>query len=214
MFENLKKAVKTENEKDLTSTLESIKENDNMMKYYLTDLRCKQYANGIITREQAESIATKKATKEYAKKLEEKLTKITDAENATATATASIYVEWVKSYTWGYNPHAEMYSNTGYSSGKASGCGYDKLSAAMAEALNENIGILKKVYERKNSKLAENPDISSHTACGYGAGYTALPYFEGGVGASSIIHVLENAGYSVSWHSGKHSDTFIISLNN
>ena len=53
-----------------------------------------------------------------------------------------ISINWKKSRAWGYNPHADvcvcykdMASRT---EGSASGCGYDKKSAAVGEALAEN----------------------------------------------------------------------------
>ncbi len=54
-------------------------------------------------------------------------------------------IDWKKNNTWGYNPHVTMaieaYGTTVmYETVKAkvSGCGYDKLSAAFAGALNKS----------------------------------------------------------------------------
>ena len=55
----------------------------------------------------------------------------------------NISVNWTKSRTWGANPHAECWlcfedaeygTRSAYSEGRASGCGYDKRSAAVQEA--------------------------------------------------------------------------------
>lgn len=55
----------------------------------------------------------------------------------------SISVNWAKSRTWGANPHAECLirfadaehgTRSAYSEGRASGCGFDKRSAAVQEA--------------------------------------------------------------------------------
>lgn len=76
----------------------------------------------------------------------------------------NISVNWTKSRTWGSNPHAECWlcfedaengSRSSYSEGRASGCGYDKRSAAVQEAFG--FGISKKrdnVDRRKDLTLA------------------------------------------------------------
>lgn len=45
---------------------------------------------------------------------------------------ATFNIIWVKSRTWGYNPNVKWGNQT---VGKASGCGYDKESAALVEFL-------------------------------------------------------------------------------
>lgn len=60
--------------------------------------------------------------------------------NAPALDSLLINVEWVKNRTWGNNPRAEVcVYNTAHEverlSGSASGCGYDKRSAAVDSAL-------------------------------------------------------------------------------
>lgn len=52
--------------------------------------------------------------------------------NARTYGSATINVEWNKSRTWGYCPRVEM---MGRVVARASGCGYDKLSGALATAL-------------------------------------------------------------------------------
>lgn len=56
----------------------------------------------------------------------------------------NISVHWSRSRTWGMNPHAEAWvcfedkkygTRSAYGKGSASGCGYDKRSSAMGEAL-------------------------------------------------------------------------------
>lgn len=52
-----------------------------------------------------------------------------------------ITIDWVKSYTWGNNPHLEAevyYHDGGYDSmtAKCSGCGYDKESTVIADVFN------------------------------------------------------------------------------
>lgn len=57
--------------------------------------------------------------------------------------TISIAVEYKRSRTWGWNPTATVTASldgvrTDTTTGMASGCGYDKLSAAVCEAFSEN----------------------------------------------------------------------------
>lgn len=57
--------------------------------------------------------------------------------------TISIAVEYKRSRTWGWNPAATVTASldgvrTDTTTGTASGCGYDKLSAAVCEAFSEN----------------------------------------------------------------------------
>ncbi len=118
-----------------------------------------------------------------------------------------ITVEWTKSKTWGSNPRS--YTNHGFESSSIGGCGYDKLSTATAQALNSNKSILKLMYAQKNNIL----DKSNHELLGYGSGYGLLPAFEGGVGTSSHIKILDNIGLDMkSITSTKHTDVFLITI--
>ena len=118
-----------------------------------------------------------------------------------------ISVNWSKNKTWGMNPHAE--TRTGeYHTGSASGCGYDKLSSAIANALNQDYKVLKRLYNRFEEALRKNKNIRDFV--GYGSGYT-IPYFEGGVGYSSFRSIFKNLGAKVNtWNEGKIYDDMII----
>lgn len=126
---------------------------------------------------------------------------------------ASISVEWKKNRTWGANPTAEarIYSSGSFNytkSGSVGGCGYDKLSTAVANALNIDNSILKALYARKEKQPAK----SLRDVFGYGSGYGILPRLEGGVGVSCYPDIFETAGYTFrQTHSGKTFDTFEIS---
>ena len=70
----------------------------------------------------------------------------------------NILVNWNRSRTWGSNPHAECWlyfedaeygTRSAYSEGRASGCGYDKRSAAIQGAFEFNIP---KKYSHAHSK--------------------------------------------------------------
>lgn len=193
---------------------------DRGLKAYSTETRWKQYQAGTISREKAVELATKRAQKAAEKKTAAKLAKLDRVANAPDLTFISVSVDWVRSSTWGYNPHVEVRTNTGTYTGTASGCGYDKESAAIAEAFNKCDSILKALYQLKENGLrAGKTDKSKSTCsgvdnrniCGYGSGYSVIPYFEGGVGASCYWSILKDCGFSTSCHHGKHSDFYSVS---
>ena len=199
---------------------ENRKESDEGIRRYSTELRWNQYQAGIISREQAVSYAIARNNKKAAAELDKKIARLDEIAKAPDLDTIHIFVEWKRSSVWGLNPHAEIVDNTGRSTyGNASGCGYDKLSSAIASAMNENNAILKILCNIKEAALiAGKSDRSSgactgrdnREVCGYGAGYSPIPYFEGGVGASCFWSILSRAGYTTTSHETKKTDTFII----
>lgn len=209
MYELLKKQVTKEIEKQTKETKECFTKEgyDFTLKRYLTGLRIKQLANGEITREQAIEIATKKLIKEDAKRLANKLKHIDEVAQAQDIETITISVEWSRNKTWGFNPHASVWA-CDFTQGTASGCGYDKESSAIAEAFNKNNAILKILYNIKEKALQENENITNRDACGYGAGYGALPYYEGGVGTNCFVWILKGYGFKCEEAHGKHFDSY------
>lgn len=195
-------------------------EPDRGLREYSTALRWEQYKAGEISREKAVKLATKRALKAVEKDTAAKLARLDRVAAAPDLSFISISVDWVRSRTWGNNPHAEARTNTGVFTGTASGCGYDKESAAIANALNQCDSVLKALYTLKEEGLRAGLSDKSKTAacgrsngniCGYGAGYGAIPYFEGGVGASCFWSILKKCGFSTSCHHGKHSDFYSVS---
>lgn len=192
---------------------------DRGLKAHSTEIRWNQYKAGTITREKAVELATKRATKEITKDLAGKLEKLDRIAQAKDLDFITVSVDWVRSRTWGYNPHVEIRTNAGYFTGSASGCGYDKESAAIADAFNQCDSILKALYTLKEKGLRAGQTDESKTAscgrsngsiCGYGAGYGAIPYFEGGVGASCFWEILRKCGFKTSGHHSKHSDFYNV----
>ncbi|MBR2644893.1 MAG: hypothetical protein IKD54_06340 [Clostridia bacterium] len=53
---------------------------------------------------------------------------------------------------------------------------------------------------------------SNGNLIGYGSGYGAIPYYEGGVGVGCFLRILEKAGYKivVRDESAAHSDYYYI----
>lgn len=91
-----------------------------------------------------------------------------------------------------------------YFEGRAGGWGYDKESAAIADALNKCDGVRKLLCELKVKGLKEGKKSHSEMAittidnrdviC-YGCGYTPIPYFDGGCGTECYLRAFEIGGY-------------------
>lgn len=123
----------------------------------------------------------------------------------------TINVSWAKNRTWGANPTAEVWSGGNYTTGHASGCGYDKLSTAIAEALNKNNNILNLLYNAYEKELRKNKKISLREAIGYGSGYFGIPSFDGGVGYSCFRSIFQKLGAKTNtWNEGKNWDSMSI----
>lgn len=198
--------------------------NDNGIKNESTATRWKQYQNGEITREKAVEYATRRRLKEIDRETIKKQDKLLRARDAEEIKSVSISVDWKRSNTWGYNPTATVIINGIYEyRGTASGCGYDKETAAVGTALNQSIIILKMLYTAKEKALASMPPEESEAAkkgyiegcetnrafIHYGAGYGVLPCFEGGVGMTSFRGVFEACGLKCTHtHETKHTDFY------
>ena len=125
-----------------------------------------------------------------------------------------IAIEWKKSRTWGNNPYAEVkifYNNNHIEifTGSASGCGYDKRSAATAEALNKCELLKALLYKAENKRLKNHSEVTRRDFIGYGSGYGAIPRFEGGVGFRSHETILNNLNFKTSLYD-ESSQTYDI----
>lgn len=191
-----------------------------IIEHYGTSTTLKQYKNGELEEEKAYKRAIKRAINENEKYKNRTLYKIDEAEKAEELEYIRINIDWVRNRTWGYNPRVELWTNCGYYTGTASGCGYDKESSAIAEALNSSPEVMKKLYELAEKMLEEVGNvayksdlncISWRNSIGYGSGYSIRPYFEGGVGVGCFERILNKMGYL--WHnagSGKNWDCYNI----
>lgn len=209
---------------DEHSKKESLTRNgkDRALKEYLTAAKYTDYTSGKITRDRAIEIATARAYKDIDKQTAKKLSLITAAENAPALNSINISVEWARSRVWGYNPTATAaaYStaNDGAQTydektGRASGYGYDKQSAAISESLNKIPAVLKVLYLAEEKRLTgrESRKQARRDFIGYGAGYGVLPYFEGGCGVSVYHKIFKSCGYVFKCvGSGKMFDAYTI----
>lgn len=209
MFERLKKEI----EKHYTEEAKKIKffikngfskdwseehrgDRDRGIKQHATETTVKAYQGGKITRAQAIERATARALKENEKRKRANLDKLTEAENAPDVLNINVQIDWKKSRTWGANPFCECWSGCYYTTGHASGCGYDKRTAATAEAFNDNSSIMKALYTAEEKRLAKRNKPTRREFIGYGAGYGVLPYFESGVGISAHRRIFENIGFT------------------
>lgn len=184
------------------------------IKEYSTPKAWENYKAGKLTRAEAIEKASKRAAAEWAKRKEEYLQKITAAENAPLPSSINIAVDWVRNRTWGYNPNANIcVVGVGCYDGSASGCGYDKRTAAIATALNKSAAALKILYEAEEKRLKgiKTRKQARRDVLGYGTGYGVLPYFEGGVGISAYYTICENCGYKMTdTASSKTFDGYLI----
>lgn len=104
-------------------------------------------------------------------------------------------VEWRRSTMWGYNPSVDMRWEDANGewhymekAGCASGCGYDKHSAAVASALNKHFKNL--LYSIRNKRTTNKP---------YGISYYegSFPSFEGGVGMECYPKIFQWLGFEM-----------------
>lgn len=234
MFNNLKNALVMEQANSYNDTLDYINngyystwaeehrtDKDRGLKEFSTAAKWEQYKAGTISREKAVELAAKRAWKQSYKKLTAQLEKLAAVAAAPTLEYVEISVDWVRSRTWGYNPNVTAWTNDGRYYGRASGCGYDKRSAAVAQALNASNSVLKALYSFKEKQLEEGKNDHSDTAIskhdnrdiiGYGAGYTILPYFEGGVGVDCFWSILKKCGYTTKANErAKNNDYYTIS---
>ena len=169
---------------------------DNGINYHASAKIKKAYTDGKITRAEAVQKTTADALKALEKRKAATLSDIERAENADDITTISTVIEWKRNKTWGYNPHATTTTDNGTTTtGTASGCGYDKRTAAWGESLNDNPAIMKILYKAEEKRLSKRDKPSRRDFIGYGSGYGVLPYFEGGVGESSFRRIFENLGF-------------------
>lgn len=183
-------------------------DNVDALKWYQKDrLTAAQYnhlKNGNLKR--FKELVKKQIEKEEAKKQIVKndcLLKIQDMKKAGSLKYLKIIVEWSRSQTWGCIPHVEawaQYANIGtlYNTGSASGCGYDKESAAVASAIDDII----KPFILKHFNTLKDPAV--YGVCNYGL------CFEGGVGMSCFLKAFKACGYEVQESHGKTFDSYII----
>ena len=132
----------------------------------------------------------------------------------------NISVNWNRSRVWGSNPHAEcrIYfedaeygTRSAFSEGRASGCGYDKRSAAVQEAFSFKVSKKHSLaYSKKDLELARasfdrfviehGEDLWKE----YAIDRTPMPHFNiSGKGMSTFTGLFRRIGY-------KHNSNFAV----
>lgn len=129
------------------------------------------------------------------------LAKLQAAADAPALEMLTVSVEWARSRTWGSNPTATALAYGEHTVretvGHASGCGYDKESAAIASALNMSPVVMRVLYD--HAERGGSFAYSVHTFAG-------VPSFDGGCGVSCFRSVFEGCGYA--WQDVAHGRSF------
>lgn len=129
------------------------------------------------------------------------LAKLQAAADAPALELLTVSVEWARSRTWGSNPTATAQAYGGHTMretrGHASGCGYDKESAAIASALNTSPAVMRVLYDHaeKGGEFAYSVQT-----------FAGVPSFDGGCGVSCFRSVFEGCGYA--WQDVAHGRSF------
>lgn len=202
MIKTLKTLIRNEAIKKIADWAE----NENLIHRFSTNYTYIKYKVGDITHEEAYKKAYAKMTKTMDKERNAKLEKLTKIEQAEDIEQIRISVEWKKSATWGSNPHVKLsaYSsnNCDTAESTASGCGYDKESQAIAEALNAIYGIRKLLIEKLDYINERKP---------YGINqYGIIPAFSGGVGTNCFTSFFKDIGWKVTEMHGKMYDSYVI----
>jgi len=143
------------------------------------------------------------------KYIAKQLTHLQTVENAGELESITVSVEWIKSRMWGNNPKADArvcdkQYGYNYESERVSGCGYDKESTAISQAINQSNEFLKAMYLHKE----KHPKADNRELFGYGSGYGILPRLEGGVGVSCYPKIFETIGYK--WSNTASGKTFDV----
>lgn len=161
-------------------------------------------AGEFIPEEIKNKMQTKRA-REAAREAKKRFDRIHEVEEVEAPAAVSVVVEWHKSRTWGMNPRARVTAGRVATYGSASGCGYDKESAAIASAFNQNPEILKILYDHAEAGEAFPYGVTV---------WAGLPSFDGGCGVSCFYQIFEACGYTFRQvASGKAFDVYEITRN-
>lgn len=188
--------------------------NLNVLRNLLTVRRWNMLANEEITFDQARAFAFIRLGKRIEKANRDFIAALNWVELATPATTVGIAVEWKPNCTYGnLSPHAEVNIGHGVTyTGSASGAGYDRESAALAEAFNKSPEILKIIYDAKEEKLRKlGRRVSNDEALGYGVGARARPEFQGGVGVNAFRDIFAACGYALTRHmDGKHFTTYTL----
>ena len=176
--------------------------NDNSYHFNI-DTKNQKYIKGDLETKKQFLIA--RINKELEKNIIKKIDEINLVYSANDLVSVKIQIEWKKSKMWGYNPTCNIvviddkdrYFN--YTSGSIGGCGYDKKSTSVAEALNAS-PTLRKLFCEKGENVTSYGFTHQNNY--------SLPYLEGGVGCECYSRVFAEMGYK--FESIAHGDIFDV----
>lgn len=200
------KKQEKENLKKLLNNLYA--ESDKRQKYDIESLRKPYYFKGRFN--SLNDKLKKQKIKEYYKQ-EKKQTKneILELISYEDFKSFTACLDWVRSSVWGMNPHAKIIVNNKYVGfGSASGCGYDKRSAAICYATNNNDNAKKIILGAVIRKY-----IQTGEALPYGIYSSSKIYLHfDGCGVETLRDILKYCGLNTNygegwqWHETKTSD--------
>ena len=195
---NLLNSIRLQGEMELEKVVKNIEAgNMNTINFYITDLRKQQLKDGKITLEKVQQIAIKKASKEIEKQTAKKMDQVKNIDATIENIEDINIIVQHKKTNLGYQYKATLATEKTRIDGKyTGGWGYDKLSTALAEVLNQYQPLTKLMYNYIDDKMFEEGSltINNHKVLGYGSGYGILPHFESGVGVESFYTIFDNLG--------------------
>lgn len=203
MLNNIKKALVKEVKQITESRKEAIEDLDNpdcsdiRYRYLGRLLPANKVKHVFDSVAEMKAYLIKRAIKAEAKELDAIEGKVKGLHLFSAPSKKSEYVievDWNRSASWGLCPKASCYvSGVGFvKSERISGCGYCKLSTAVAQILNQIPQLKANMARIKNQK--KNIDRKNDDIFGYGSGYGIIPNIEGGVGVECYPDILESVG--------------------
>lgn len=210
-FKEIKAKFKKEVLKDQKQFKNDLKNNsiEKIKSWWIFDKLTKKQKEK--TAAEVRKILIEKRIKEDSKRIESFNNKCDEIAKAEPCKNINISVSWAKNRTWGANPTAEITAGGQYTTGSASGCGYDKLSSAISYALNKNNSVLNRLYNAYEKELRKDKEASLRESIGYGCGYGARPAFNYGVGYGCFRSIFAKLGAKVNtWQEGKNWDAMTI----
>lgn len=213
MYPRLKGIIETAVSNDMATTKEIIRNitcKEAMSNWYFKSLMTKA-AKDLISSAPEDAKIPRDAiqkmdwriTRAGRKRIAEALDKLEDAGANDIPESFTVCVEWNRSKNYGMNPTATLYTGGCTTTGRASGCGYDKESASVAYAMNKNSVIRRLWYDH-----AEIGGEFAYSMMWDAKNPKSLPCMDGGCGMSSVIKVFEELGYTCEEAHGKTFDRY------
>lgn len=204
MKEYLIKLLKQEIKESYKTFLKILSEKNNDIKdfdmpSYRQDMTVKQLDKFNKCKESNDTVTAIKIIKQarkkyYAKLFKRKLKVIELIVSANDFKYAVCYIDWVRNSTWGMCPRGTYKNGYNFRNYKSiTGYGYDKLSTLTANMFNEDLNLMKLVYNKLYRYNINKNNIQDKLGYGIRISY-GVPYFEGAVGVECHIKILKNLG--------------------